>query len=547
MIRYIICCLVLLLSMVVVKAQPNNDTLVSPHQAILYPKNPTDLPRGFLYYANQKDVFLKNADTIAAVDAMRMLAIAAFKIGDLTESENQSVEALNLLANFKSKPEMVPNRLLGLYNQLGRLYEDKDLFNQALNYYNNALTVAVTLSDSITIINNRGNVYRELETYEAAKTDYRWVMDKARSINDTLALARTINNYGAVLTRQNHSEALPVLMEGLRLRQLKNSKEGIFGSYRHLAHYYRAQNEFLQARAYADNCLNIAKELNSASYLKEAYNLLVDLSDDAMVLGYKKLTDSLNEANREVQNIYAAMRFDVNREKLVSQRAQAQLEKERSEKQLTLLIAILSAVLFVVVILFILYRIKQIKQREVFTTESRISKKVHDEVANEVYQLMVKMQLNKDTSDEWLDDLESIYNRSRDISKEFNTLDNKLPYDEVLVDLLSSYQSDELRILNRNVSKYNWNVLSQNKKNAVYRVLQELLTNMKKHSEATLVVLSVSQIKNKTEIKYTDNGVGTVLKKQNGLQNAENRIFALNGSITFDTEPGKGFQVKIVI
>jgi signal transduction histidine kinase len=60
-------------------------------------------------------------------------------------------------------------------------------------------------------------------------------------------------------------------------------------------------------------------------------------------------------------------------------------------------------------------------------------------------------------------------------------------------------------------------------------------------------VVSVRSDGKKTEIKFTDNGVGTVLKKQNGLQNAENRIFALKGSITFETEPGKGFQAKIVM
>lgn len=528
-------------------SQPHPDTLVSVRQAILFPKKATDLPRGYRFYTKQKDYYLKIGDTIAAVDAMRMLAIAAFKIGDLTESEIQSVEALQYITHFNSKPDLVPSRLLGLYNQLGRLYEDKELYNQALSYYESALTVAASLTDSMTIVNNRGNVYRALDNYQNAIADYQWVIQRANSINDTITLARSINNYGAVLSAQNDNEALPVLLEGLRLRQLKNSKEGVFGSYRHLVHHFQAQNEIFLARQYAKNCLIIAKELNSPAYLREAYSMLLDLSDDETVLEYKILTDSLNEANREVQNLYAAMRFNVNQEKLVSQRAKSQLEQERSEKRLTLLIGALIVLLLILVILFILYRMKHIKQREVFITESRISKKVHDEVANEVYQLMVKMQLKQASSEDWLDDLESIYNRSRDISKEFNTIDTSVSYQEVLLDLLASYQSDNLRVLNRNVSKYPWQKLSQAQKNGLFRVLQELLTNMKKHSEATLVVVSVRSDGKKTEIKFTDNGVGTVLKKQNGLQNAENRIFALKGSITFETEPGKGFQAKILM
>lgn len=160
---------------------------------------------------------------------------------------------------------------------------------------------------------------------------------------------------------------------------------------------------------------------------------------------------------------------------------------------------------------------------------------------------MVKMQLADEPSDVLLDDLESIYNRSRDISKEFNSLDAKLPFSEVLTDLIVSYQTSDLSIINRNISKHNWDVVSQDKKNALYRVLQELMTNMKKHSQATIVAIAVDQKGTKTELKYSDNGVGGHLKKQNGLQNVENRIFALNGTITFDSQPGKGFQVKIVV
>ena len=51
----------------------------------------------------------------------------------------------------------------------------------------------------------------------------------------------------------------------------------------------------------------------------------------------------------------------------------------------------------------------------------------------------------------------------------------------------------------------------------------------------------------KTVISYTDNGVGGAIKKSTGLQNVENRIESINGTITFETEPNKGFKTKIII
>ena len=70
---------------------------------------------------------------------------------------------------------------------------------------------------------------------------------------------------------------------------------------------------------------------------------------------------------------------------------------------------------------------------------------------------------------------------------------------------------------------------------------------MRKHSEATLVVLTASQSGNKILIKYTDNGVGSDVKKNNGLQNAENRMKVIRGTITFESQINKGFSAIISV
>ena len=70
---------------------------------------------------------------------------------------------------------------------------------------------------------------------------------------------------------------------------------------------------------------------------------------------------------------------------------------------------------------------------------------------------------------------------------------------------------------------------------------------MKKHSQATLVVIIFNQAQNKIEIKYSDNGIGCDIKKNNGLQNAENRINSLKGTITFETSIDNGFKSIISV
>ena len=92
--------------------------------------------------------------------------------------------------------------------------------------------------------------------------------------------------------------------------------------------------------------------------------------------------------------------------------------------------------------------------------------------------------------------------------------------------------------------------VESNKKIIIYRILQELLVNMKKHSKCTLAAISFQHNGNKLEIQYSDNGVGIIAEKiflKNGLQNVENRIKAINGSINFDNKSHKGFKVNCFI
>ena len=160
---------------------------------------------------------------------------------------------------------------------------------------------------------------------------------------------------------------------------------------------------------------------------------------------------------------------------------------------------------------------------------------------------MAQLQ-NKDTQQEQvLDDLEDIYNRTRDISKENSIIDLTEGFELSLSDFLRGYQNAETTIIAKNISKIDWDRISDIKKTTLYRVLQELLTNMKKHSQASLVAIVFSNNKNKLNVDYTDNGVGCDLKKQNGLLNTENRIKTINGTISFESQENNGFKATITI
>ncbi len=212
-------------------------------------------------------------------------------------------------------------------------------------------------------------------------------------------------------------------------------------------------------------------------------------------------------------------------------------------------VLLIMSALFMVVYSFYKFQIrhKREKIREIYNTETRISKVIHDELANDVYNVM--SGLEGIAPAETMDKLEHIYSLTRNISRENMQIDTGPGYLDHLTALLSAICPEDARLIisGRTISL---NDLNPEKKFVVYRVLQEIMVNMKKHSRASLVALVITEEKKYLKIDYSDNGEGTTrqaIQNGNGLQNVENRISSINGKLTFETEKTKGLKIMILI
>jgi signal transduction histidine kinase len=84
----------------------------------------------------------------------------------------------------------------------------------------------------------------------------------------------------------------------------------------------------------------------------------------------------------------------------------------------------------------------------------------------------------------------------------------------------------------------------------VYRIVQEALTNMIKHSEATEVKISLQLIFNYLEVQVKDNGTGFDPQENTtgfGIQGMRERTTALRGKFNLVSFPEKGCQVIATI
>lgn len=94
--------------------------------------------------------------------------------------------------------------------------------------------------------------------------------------------------------------------------------------------------------------------------------------------------------------------------------------------------------------------------------------------------------------------------------------------------------------------------INQQQKLALYRILQESLNNIAKHSKATLVTIQLNKDDDTLKLEIIDNGIGFD-KKNSGRQDSygmigmKERVVLLEGKLEITSEPGKGTCVYVEI
>jgi PAS domain S-box-containing protein len=87
---------------------------------------------------------------------------------------------------------------------------------------------------------------------------------------------------------------------------------------------------------------------------------------------------------------------------------------------------------------------------------------------------------------------------------------------------------------------------------ALYRIVQESLTNIVKHAKASKVEISLGLKDTNLVLKITDNGIGFITSRKNkansfGLLGMKERVYLLEGKLLISSLPGEGTTVTVEI
>lgn len=515
-------------------------------------KSSLDLTNSYAYFKQRSEQSLKNNDTLNIIYDLRSIAIIQFKFGLLQESELTAVSALNFVDNLNEDDTITNEPRVGLNNHLGIVYKELGDYPSALKYFDAALKLKPTAQNINSIHNNMSLIYFEQANYKKALELFTEVHQTNLNSKNTSKIARSLSNIGKTMSKMKRPGALDSLTKALQLRIAIQNSSGIIGSYLNLTAYYQDRGDAVNAKRYATKADQLAKLKGNSAQEVEVLSKMMQLNTDANVQRYTHLVDSINDAKLMGQNRYAAKKYALEKQERLIKENELELktieldnEQQKRQKISAVFVAILILLSAIYVVIYFRIKHKKEKLQGIYDTESRISKKVHDEVANDVFQLMTKLEQDHQIDTSVIDDLHSLYHRTRDISKEHGALNESYPFVDHLRELIESFHDAQTTIVIKGLSEISWTDFPEIQRITVYKVIQELLINMKKHSQASIVVLLFNQEQRKLHISYSDNGIGSDLKKGNGLQNTENRIQAINGTITFETNPNHGFKAKI--
>lgn len=502
----------------------------------------------FYYYKLAKDDYLQINDSIGAAESLINMAIIQTKFGDFYGSIESSLKANNLLK--KENDSITRGDLASSYNNMAIASSFLYDYKKAIIFYKNAIKYTINQKNKYIYYNNLGDVLISQGNPKLAQKYLEYAIYSKDHENQSMA----INNLArAKLLDNKNYDPLPEFYKALQIRRENDDLNGLNSSFATLANYY-LETDKNKSLSFAKKMLETSFEINNPEDQLQALQKIIKLDKNNYLeyfQKFQKINDSVQLARSNAKNQFAYFSYGI--EKKESENQQLKLKMAEENVKTIIRNVGLAALSLLLIGGFFWYRkrkkrLEQEKELEVKNTQLKMSKKVHDVVANGIYQVMTKIENQEDFSkDEALDELEFVYEKSRDISYETEDAKDEQDFSEKISSSIGSFNNDSVKTYIAGNEKNIWKNVSQPKQDEIYQIIRELLVNMKKHSQASVVSFRFEKNNNEITIHYKDNGIGMsgAAMHKNGLTNMVSRIEILKGQITFDPETEKGLKIDI--
>jgi two-component system, NarL family, sensor kinase len=486
--------------------------------------------------------------------AYNNLAEVFSMLGQMDKSRAYLLKTLSIRKKIDKEDNfIVANALRNL--GFAAYFENK--YSLSINYFEQALAIFKENKDSVGIgdvLVKIGNSLVESGNAKKGKTlieeGYKMGLEQNSYLVITLAKESLAQ---AEWKEKNYSKAIQLLYETIELAKNAGDRNPIMESYEMLAMIYAEKGDFKEGFELQKKFAAVKDSIFSAENRSTLTEMEVKYNTEKKELENLKLKKTTTEQELKIarKNIFLGLVVAL---LLISGLVFTLIYTRNKSKQKALMDAEI-------------LKVQEQKNKAIIEAEERerirIAKDLHDGVGQMVSALKLQMS-SLETGVEFKSEEER--NRYIDMIafvdetvKEVRSVSHSMMPNALIRSGLSSAVREFVqRISSTDKLKVDLEIvglndrLEQTTETVLFRVLQEIVSNIVKHANANHVTIQLIRHDHEITLMVEDNGKGFDTSKIQefegiGLKNLFSRVEFLNGTIHFDSNPGRGTTVTVDI
>lgn len=555
-----------------------------------------------LAFEDSREQFENNSDSLRLGTTYYYLSEIFYSKGSYLQAAQMGHDALPLLADYGT-----PEVLSELYFLLSNIYFNRNDYRTSLDFQLLAFEQVQQLHDPdkfVYVYKNLLGLYTRLKKFDSAEY-YLKKLNEFKFSEPYLNYENSIltNEASFYMDKKEYKRAENVYKQALINSQKKEDVTEQAHNHYNLGHLYRDIADYPKARVHLEKSILMSDSVSDLDLLRKAYSevtLLYQYTGNYKKayeshLLYEHYYEQINDTEREraieeLKTIYETEKKQQQIATLQNERELQELELTQRTWQRNFIFAIAMLIIFISIISLLLFRqkrkialarieterlenqqkIDKILQNQDSNTimamlrgqeeeRKRIAADLHDQVGamlsavklnystlqEAIHDIRAKQMFNKVGSllDQAVQEVRRVsHNLMGGVVNE-SGLANAL---EKLKDAIEQSGKIQVRLITVGLEER----LESDIELAVYKVVQELLSNTLKHAKATKFTIQINRQKEELLLTVEDNGIGydsTNTKKGLGLDNMNHRIGAIGGKVFVDSNFGKGTLTYIEI
>ncbi|MEL6558765.1 MAG: sensor histidine kinase [Bacteroidota bacterium] len=473
-------------------------------------------------------------------------------------------------------------------NIIGQVFFYLKDYQKAKDYFHLYLENAISKNDRVEMAggyNNLGSVYNLLKVYDSSLWAHKKGLKISKEVGNKYSIGNAFQNIANNLRLIDQPEqSIQYYDSAVKVYSAVNYPSGLLETSLNLGKLYNRSDRSAQAIPHLEKSLMLAEELNEAPMKAEA---LIEIGDAYAQVGktdqayqsiaeYLSVSDSLFNLDKQsaIEEINTKYETEKKEQQIAFLNQENELKAASLQRNTLLLISLaILLVLLIVLFYFLRYRSRQkhqavLQEQKVRMRESqmqavidsqeserrRFATDLHDGMG----QLISALQLNIQAMNESKGDLEKrdqLYENStgllKDVHKEIrNIAFNLMPQTLTKEGLMAAVKELIKRINKTRQLTVHFSELDMDERLpevaevSLYRIIQELLSNIMKYSKAANVYLGLTNHGDELVLTLEDDGEGYDLEKfkvseGNGWRNINTRLNLIKAEIEIDTKEGR--------